>query len=85
VSGKPARVETEAPARKPPPGCEGLWHAYVMLDATRLEGLNGPGRITYQEIEAFSRLTGMGLEPWEVAGIMALERVYAEVMAEGGK
>jgi hypothetical protein len=56
-----------------------------MLDATRLEGLNGPGRITYQEIEAFSRLTGMGLEPWEVAGIMALERVYAEVMAEGGK
>jgi hypothetical protein len=60
-----------------------VWEAYVALDATRAAGFNGPQSISYAEMEAYSRLSDIRLEPWEVRAIVALDRVYAEVQAEG--
>ena len=44
---------------------EHVWYWYSEL-------YNGE-RISYQEIEAWSRLTGTHIEPWEVAALKRIE------------
>lgn len=58
-----------------PRGAVGAWNAYARLTATRGGGF-GPGAITYAEIEAFVRLTGHTLDPWEVEAVRALDDAY---------
>lgn len=39
-------------------------------------------RASYQEIEAYSRLTGDTLDPWEVSAIRSMDSAVARVMSE---
>lgn len=38
----------------------------------------GPGAISYTELDAYQRVTGVRLTPNEVETILALDRVYLE-------
>lgn len=76
-------VLADAPAL--PEGCDNAWHAFAELHACRGEGM-GPERITYGDIDAFQRVTGTRLEPWEVAAIHAADQAYLRSdLAKGGQ
>lgn len=59
-----------------PRGAIGVWNAFAHLSAARPSGGFGPGAISFTEIEAYSRLTGHSLVPWEVEAIRALDGAY---------
>ncbi|WP_435052260.1 phage tail assembly chaperone [Geoanaerobacter pelophilus] len=58
-----------------PAEVEHIWTWFQELSATRGGGF-GPAPITYQEIEAWSRLTGNRPTPWEVTQIKMLDAEY---------
>lgn len=57
-----------------PEGCAFLW--------TRFWGFYHESRITYQELDAYGRLTGDVLTSLEVRAIMAMDQAAAAYMAE---
>lgn len=61
-----------------------LWSMYVDLSATRQGGF-GPQFITYQEIESYSRLAGICIEPWELRILIHLDRVSMSAHADKPK
>jgi hypothetical protein len=70
---------------KPPVLLKGfvyLWDVFRRLDATRAVGFNGATRLTYAELEAYSRLTGFPLDAWEVEALMQMDE--AVLVAKSG-
>ncbi len=63
------KPETLAEAPLLPPACEGLWRGFLELHACRCSGGMGPSRITYMDIDAYQRVTGMKFDPWELEAI----------------
>lgn len=63
-----------------PEGSDVLWEAFQRLSQARSVGPHGPMAITFTEIEAYSRLMRMPLEPWHVDVILGLDRVWLEQM-----
>lgn len=59
-----------------------LWNHFVLLHSARTAGGFGPNPITYPEIDAYNRLTGAGLDGWEVSAIRALDDAYLAAAAE---
>lgn len=59
-----------------PDGCEGLWQAFKELHASRANSGFGPMRISFAEIDAFQRVTGLSLKPWEVEAIRRADRAF---------
>lgn len=59
-----------------PAGCEALWRAFRDLSASRANSGFGPLRITFTEIDAFQRVTGLRLKPWEVEAIRRADRAF---------
>lgn len=51
-----------------------LWAAFIDLAQARPQGMNGAGAIPLAEIEAWQRLHGVRLTPWEVGCITAMDR-----------
>ena len=45
----------------------------------------GPARLSFSEIEAWSRLTGNNLKPWELKAIRAMDAAYMRWAAERQK
>lgn len=67
----------EIPLRKTPPHeLTYLMEYFLELNETRGSNGFGPNPITYGEVEAWSRLTGIGLQTWEVAVLRQLDREY---------
>jgi hypothetical protein len=64
-----------------PAGCRAIWSVFVHLGRTRPRGF-GVGGIAYTEIEAWQRLTGVQLSPWELD---VLTEIDARVLAQAGK
>lgn len=64
-----------------PEGLEGLWRTFLDLHQTRAAGMSGPSRITFSDIDAMQRVTGVTLEPWEVDAIRAADSAYFEFRA----
>ncbi len=64
-----------------PRGCESIWSAFAQLGRSRPRGL-GVGGIAFAEIEAWQRLTGVRLSPWELD---VLTEIDARVLAQAGK
>lgn len=65
-----------------PRGVVGVWNAFAQLSAGRGGGGFGAGSITFSEIEAFVRLTGHTLDPWEVDAIRRLDDLYLAAQAK---
>lgn len=59
-----------------PEGCEPLWQAFKELHATRGNNGFGPNRITFGEIDAYQRVTGTVMKPWEIEAIRRADRAY---------
>jgi hypothetical protein len=57
-----------------------VWSAFLLLNQSRSQGFNGPLPITYQEIDAWLRLTNNRLFPWEIEVVKKLDAVYMRVV-----
>lgn len=53
-----------------------IWSAFLMLSAGRQTAMGGMNPLSYGEIEAWSRLSGVTLEPWELDAIKLLDAEY---------
>lgn len=72
---------------KPPvlmPEAEPLWAVFCALHQTRASGM-GVGPISFSEIEAYQRLVGVKLDPWEVQAVRAIDMAYLQHEAERSK
>lgn len=58
-----------------PEAGEHLWSWFWSLERGRACGMNGPEPLAYAEIEAWARLTGTELRPWEVDALKAMDAV----------
>jgi hypothetical protein len=55
---------------------EYVWTAFLLLNHTRGQGFNGPVPISYQEIDAWQRMTQNTLLPWEIEAVKRLDAVF---------
>jgi hypothetical protein len=78
------RAELEAELHGPPlpPAAAYLWGWWSELHEARGAGGMGLAAITYPDIEAWCRLRGIRLAPWETAMLTALDRAYRTAMAK---
>jgi hypothetical protein len=56
-----------------PPELAHVWRWFWELDDTRPRGMAGPSPITYAEIDAWARLTGVSLRPFEIWALRAVD------------
>lgn len=63
---------------RPPEGSAIIWNAFMSLSRARSCGPVGPNPITYPEIEAYTRLMRLPLEPQHVEAIAALDGVWLD-------
>jgi hypothetical protein len=63
---------------------EYVWTAFLLLNSTRGQGFSGPIPISYQEIDAWQRMTHNVLLPWEVEVVKKLDTVYLRVVNKNG-
>lgn len=61
-----------------PAGGELFWRWFVDLSAARGWGMTGPNPITFEAIDAYSRLTGWPIEPRHVGTLRALDEVFVD-------
>lgn len=59
-----------------PDGAAVLWGSFGRLSRARTWHAHGPNPISFQEIEAFCRLTGTPLEPWHVETLAAMDEAW---------
>ncbi|WP_247460252.1 hypothetical protein [Bradyrhizobium sp. 153] len=76
------RAEYEAELFCPPcpPALAHIWNAFARLGARRASGF-GTAPISFLEIEAFQRLSGIRLMPLEVRLIEELDDLYRTIMS----
>lgn len=55
-----------------PDGCAYLWKYYGELQ--------GAEPLAFVEIEAWSRLTNLFLQPWEILAIKKLDQIFREII-----
>lgn len=64
----------DAPAL--PEGCEELWSIFCELHSCRGSTAVAPQRITYGDLDAFQRVSGIRLQPWEREAIRQADALY---------
>lgn len=65
------RVDDRLALKAPRLG-ESLWGAFVQLSSTRQSGM-GANPIAITEVEAWCRLQGVTLSPWELDTLLAMD------------
>lgn len=60
----------------PPEAGLPLWNAFQRLNATRSYHMAGANPITFAEIEAFTRLMRLPLEPWQVVILLEMDTAW---------
>lgn len=74
------RVTGERPPELDGPECpaggEYLWSWFTQLRNRQNGGLVGPQRVTWQEADAWSRMTRTDVAPWEIEIIFAVDDLY---------
>lgn len=58
-----------------------LWRTFLSLHRARGSNGFGPNAITWSEMDAYCRLTGTALDPWEVEAIRALDEAFLDAAA----
>lgn len=64
-----------------PPAGQALWEAYCSLTSHRRAGF-GLHPLTFVDIEAWCRLTGVDLTPWELDTLLQLDAKTLQLAAE---
>lgn len=91
VTEKQHLLEVERQSGRTPKALQGpdfpelmeyVWTAFLLLNQTRGQGMNGPLPISYQEIESWMRMTDNRLLPWEIEAIKRLDAVYLKVVSK---
>jgi hypothetical protein len=82
-SGQTPQALLDAPVC--PAGCEELWRVFSELHSCRGSTGFGPMRITYTDIDAFQRVSGTALQPWERDAIRSADAAYLNDYAERNK
>lgn len=59
-----------------------IWQWFFELSDARSSGGMGPASISYQDIAAWSRLTGHRPSPWEVSVIRDLDRLWMSIIPD---
>lgn len=75
---KPALLEDEPPLH---PAVEHIWSWFNRLSGTRGGGF-GPAPITFQEIDAWARLTDSRPTPWEIEQLLRLDQIWLSETAK---
>lgn len=63
-----------------PLGMAAHWRRFQELSPTRTQTYDGPGPITYQEIDAWSRLWELELTGWDLTVLRTLDGVYLGIL-----
>lgn len=71
-----------ADAPRLPEGCEPLWLDFLALHGSRGSTMSGAARISFADIDAYQRVSGTVLQPWEVDAIRGADSAYLSVQAE---
>lgn len=80
-----AEIQSELELPPFPEELRYLWQAFVRL-RNRLSGNGmGPCRIGLQDLDAFDRLSGMRLTPWEFAIIEQLDDLLLDASSDDGE
>lgn len=61
------------------------WDAFWRLDARRSGTGYGPNPVSYSEIDAFCRRTGIALRQWEIAALDEMEQARLIWLGESTK
>lgn len=64
---------------------EHVWEWFLKLIARRSGTGFGGNPISYAEIDAFGRLTGAHMRPWEIEALCEMDDAYQLALAEKGK
>ncbi len=59
-----------------------IWRTYFRLRRRMASGFAGPNPIGWQDIDAFSRLSGLRLAPWEIDLLERLDDLYLGTMID---
>jgi len=59
-----------------------IWRAWSRLRRRTRDGINGPGPITIEAIDAFIRRTGLHLSPQDIELIEDIDDLYLSKVAE---
>ncbi len=62
-----------------------LWEWFCRLSGARQITEFGPGALSYQEIMAWTKLTGTEIESWEVEALKMIDAVYLKQAFKKGK
>lgn len=74
--------EEEAKRPKPPEGFEFVWEWYFELAQSRQQTGFGVSPISWQEMDAWARITGVTLYPWLAMCFRAMDQAWLKVAAE---
>ncbi len=64
-----------------PPAVRDLWHTYMQLAASRRTGM-GMSPLALTDIEAWQRLNGVRLTPWELDTLIDLDAAAMAALAK---
>jgi hypothetical protein len=68
-----------------PPAGEHLWIWFWEINAGRGSTGWGPAPLSYQEIDAWARLSGCDLRPWEVRVLKSMDGAFLAAAAKKGE
>ena len=77
------RAHLDGAGPRIPEGAGPLWDAFLRLSAARSYHQFGGNPISYAEIEAYTRLMGVPLQPHHVRALCAMDAVFLEHFAPG--
>jgi hypothetical protein len=59
-----------------------LWDVYHRIRGRKAPGFNGPSPIEWPDMDAFCRLSGARLAPWEIELIETIDDIFLRAPAE---
>jgi hypothetical protein len=79
-TGERPQILIDAPPL--PATCEDLWRTFSELHSCRGSNGFGPNRISYVDIDAFQRVSGVKLSAWERDAIRRADAAYMKRQAD---
>jgi hypothetical protein len=82
-TGKRPQILLDAP--RLPDGCEEVWRIFNELHSCRGNYGFGPCKISFVDLDAWQRVTGVRLLGWEVDAIRRADKAFISRWAESNK
>ena len=70
---------------EPPEGGDLLWGVFMELSGARGSNGFGPNPLSWQALDAYARLSGVGLTPYEAETIRAMDLAFMAAWSEARK